>query len=42
MSYLTQNNIPAIGDKEFDALGYNGLISTKLLSWLAPNHAYAD
>ncbi|KAI4631049.1 hypothetical protein J4E83_002577 [Alternaria metachromatica] len=35
MTYLAENGIPAIGDKEFDALGYNGVISAKSLYWLS-------
>jgi len=31
MTYLAENGVPAIGDKEFDALGYNGVISAKSL-----------
>jgi hypothetical protein len=40
MSWLAENEIPAIGDKEFDDLGYNGIISTKSLYWLAQSHEY--
>jgi len=35
MTYLAENGIPAIGDKEFDVLGYNGVMSAKSLYWLS-------
>ena len=38
MSYLAENGIPAIGDKDFDDLKYNDLISSKPLYWLARSH----
>jgi hypothetical protein len=38
MSWLAENGIPAISDKEFDDLEYDGIISAKSLYWLKQSH----